>query len=447
MSKYFWSKTLLLFGMMLFVGVGLTPAQAQRSQGPEAEAEVAFAWFDLQLQLAQTTPGFSPPVVSRAFAYTGVTLYEALVPGAEQYQTLAGQLNALTELPQPSPGVRYHWPTVANSALATITRFMYPNASAENKAAIDTLYERFADTYASDVDEDVFARSVTQGRVVADAIYIWSLTDGGHEGHLRNFPATYDPVSGESMWRPTPRRGGDPQPALLPYWGNNRPFVLKAGDECAPAAPPEYSEDPESPFYAEAMEVYETVNNLTMEQNVIASFWSDNPGQTATPPGHSLAITTLLLRQQPDLALAEAGEVYAKVGIAVADAFIGCWNIKYKYNLPRPVTVIQEMIDPDWMPPLTTPPFPEYPSGHSVQSGAVAQVLTATFGEYYAFHDNTHEARGFAPRLFESFLAFADEAAMSRLYGGIHYRAAIEEGLLQGRCIGDRVNALAFYRS
>ncbi len=440
--RHFWSKALLLVSMMVFVGVGLAPAQAQ----PEAEAEVAFAWFDLQLQLAQTTPGFSPPVVSRAFAYTGVTLYEALVPGAEQYQTLAGQLNGLTELPQPSPGVRYHWPTVANSALATITRFMYPNASAENKAAIDALYNRFADTYARDVDEDVFARSVTQGRVVADAIYIWSLTDGGHEGHLRNFPAVYVPLTGTGMWRPTPRRGGDPQSALLPYWGNNRPFALKAGDECAPAAPPPYSEDPDSAFYAEAMEVYETVNNLTMEQNVIASYWSDDPGQTATPGGHSLSITTLLLRQQPDLMLAEAGEVYAKVGIAVADAFIGCWNIKYKHNLLRPVTYIQAVIDPDWMPPLTTPPFPEYPSGHSVQSGAVAQVLTATFGEYYAFHDNTHEARGFAPRLFESFLGFADEAAMSRLYGGIHYRAAIEEGIAQGRCIGDRVNALAFYR-
>jgi membrane-associated phospholipid phosphatase len=141
-----------------------------------------------------------------------------------------------------------------------------------------------------------------------------------------------------------------------------------------------------------------------------------------------------------------AAEAYAKVGIVLADSFIGCWNAKYEYNLLRPVTYIHERIDPNWNTLLNTPPFPEYPSGHSVQSGAVAAVLTDLFGDNYAFVDHTHEGRGFPPRSFASFTAFAEEAALSRLYGGIHYRRAIEAGLTQGECIGAQVNALEVRR-
>jgi membrane-associated phospholipid phosphatase len=142
--------------------------------------------------------------------------------------------------------------------------------------------------------------------------------------------------------------------------------------------------------------------------------------------------------------LAAAAEAYAKVGIAVCDAFIACWHQKYVYNLLRPVTYIQRLIDPSWTPLLTTPPFPEYASGHSVQSGAAFEVLTDLFGDRYAFSDHTHDARGLAARSFASFHHAAQEAASSRLYGGIHFPAAILNGVTQGRCVGSAVRAMPF---
>lgn len=431
----------LLIGLLGW-SVGTQSAQADEAN-LQADGEVAMAWFDLQLKLVKETPGFSPPVAARALGYSGVTLYEAVVNGMPDYQSLAGQLNKLKAIPQPPADLVYHWPTVANRALATITKQLFPTATPENLAAIDELYAWYAREFAGEVDAETFNRSDIRGRVVANAIYIWSMRDGGHKGFARNFPADYVPPTGAGLWIATPRVEGDPQPALQPYWGNNRPFALKAGDECAPPAPLAYSEDPESPFYAEALEVYETVNNLGPEEAEIAAFWSDDPGATATPGGHSISILTQVLRQE-QAGLELAAEAYARMGIALADAFIGCWNIKFEHNLLRPVTYIQHLMDADWMPVLNTPPFPEYPSGHSVQSGAAAAVLTQLFGENYAFVDYTHEDRGFAPRSFDSFDAFAQEAAISRLYGGIHYRMAIDLGVEQGACIGARVNALAF---
>jgi hypothetical protein len=184
------------------------------------------------------------------------------------------------------------------------------------------------------------------------------------------------------------------------------------------------------------------VNGLTSEQNAIARFWADDPARTATPPGHSLSILTQLLVSE-DSSLLDAAEASARLGIAVCDAFIACWHTKYRYNLLRPITYIRAHIDPTWGSPLpvTTPPFPEYTSGHSVQSGATAEVLTALFGRR-SFTDHTHDALGLPARTFDSFDAAAEEAAVSRLYGGIHYRSAIERGLEQGRAIGIRVAAL-----
>src|SRR5690606_19030531 len=180
----------------------------------------------------------------------------------------------------------------------------------------------------------------------------------------------------------------------------------------------------------------------------IALFWSDDPGHTPTPSGHWLSILNQVLVHE-EATLDVAAEAYAKLGIAMADAFITCWNTKFAYNVVRPISYIQTVIDPGWntpdlTDPVMTPPFPEYTSGHSVQSGAAATVLTGLFGDNYAFIDTTHEARGLSSRSFQSFYAAADEAAISRLYGGIHYRSAIELGLEQGKCVGERVLELRF---
>jgi membrane-associated phospholipid phosphatase len=409
------------------------------------DSRVATAWFNLSLKLVQETPGYTPPVAARAFGYMGVTLYEAVRPGSLGARSLAGQLNGLEQLPRPRLLAELHWALAANSAMATMSRHLFPTTTPENLAAITELEAAFATQFAGEVDEATFTHSVAWGATLANAIFDWSQADGGHEGYARNFPEEYVPPVGAGMWVRT--SANQPQP-LQPQWGNNRPFVLASGDECPAPPPPAYSEDPRSQFYLEAWEVYQIGLNLSSEQRLIAHFWSDDPAITATPPGHWVAILGQVLAQEKST-LDTAAEAYAKLGIAVADAFITCWRTKYIYNLLRPITYIQQVIDPNWnrgaiIDPVSTPPFPEYTSGHSVQSSAAATVLSGIFGNEYAFIDATHIGRGLAPRHYHSFAAAAHEAALSRLYGGIHYRSAIEVGVEQGACIGQRVLQLKF---
>ncbi len=413
------------------LGLEVRPAAAAgRFPGADAYgAEVPAGWFDLARDLVRTTPGFSPPVASRAFGYVGVALHEAVLPA----RSFAGRVNGLTP-PAVSPDDAYHWPSVANAALAEILRLLFPTAP--NAGAIGVLEQGFAEQAQAALPPGIYKRSVARGAEVARHVFDWSKSDGGHEGFRTNFPP-YTPPAGPGLWLPTPP---DFSSALQPSWGSNRPFALPNGDFGDPGPPPAYSEAPGSAFHTEAKECYEVVTALTAEQTAIARFWSDDPGQTATPPGHSISILTQIVRlQRPSLAL--AAEAYAKAGMAVADAFISCWRTKYRYNLLRPVTYVQRVIDPTWTPLLVTPPFPEYTSGHSVQSGAAAAVMTALFGRV-AFTDHTHDARGLPARSFNSFAEAAEEAAVSRLYGGIHFRSAIERGLEQGRAVAARANAL-----
>ena len=376
-------------------------------------------------------------MAARLFGYAGVALYEAVAPGMPGYRSLTGQLNELPPLPQPDPQLAYHWPTVANAALATLFRTMFASASGDSQRAIADLEEQLEDQFAAEVAPDVLQRSVAQGQLVGLAIFDWAQADG--YAYLNN--CAYTPPIGSGLWTPTPPKFASP---LQPCWGQMRPFVLRErSDECQPSAQPVYSEETTSQFYLEALEVYQTVKNLTAEQQEIARYWSDDAGRTGTPPGHAISVLTQIVRDQ-NLSLDAAAEAYARLGIAEADAFISCWQTKFATNVVRPVTYINQVIDPSWTSPITTPPFPEYTSGHSVQSAAAATVLTALFGDDFAFTDHTHDALGFAPRSYSSFFDMADEAAISRLYGGIHYRSAIDAGLEQGRCIGQRVVALKF---
>ena len=213
-------------------------------------------------------------------------------------------------------------------------------------------------------------------------------------------------------------------------------------------APPVYAEDPDSEFYAHARAVYDIGRSLTDEQRTIAQFWADTPGATGTPSGHWIAIMGQLARADA-LSLMAVAEGFAQVGIAVADAFIGCWQTKYTYNLLRPVTFIQHVIDPTWAPYLSTPPFPEYTSGHATQSAAAAAVLTAMFG-IRRFTDTTHTDHGLMPTSRRGPSAPSmrrRRAAISRVYAGIHFPFGSQQGLGQGRCIGqvirDRVQFTA----
>lgn len=430
------------------------PARAQDSAAMRPaqaySAAVATEWFELAVQLVQQTPGNSPPVASRALAYLGLGLYESVAPGMPQHTSLAGQLNELDSLPWAQPDEALHWPSVANASLAAMTRMMFPNASAENKARIDLLERNLPLKLGRDFDPatltpEITNRSQTFGRLMAMALMTWARTDGGHEawGAPRRGRESYLPPSGPGQWSATPPAFAK---ALLPWWGENRPFVLKRAGDCAAPAPPAYSEAPGSAFHAEALEVYRISNAATQQQRQFALYWADDAGKTPTPAGHWVFIATDLLKARK-ASLAEAATSYARLNLAMADAFIAAWHTKYSLNLLRPVTYVQLVIDSNWVPTLMdTPPFPEYPSGHSVQSSAAAAVLGAQFGANTAFTDNTHNDRGWGPRDFPSFKAAADEAALSRLYAGIHFRSGVVGGQQQGACVARQVLALKLQR-
>ncbi len=400
-------------------------------------SDVVVSWFNLIKVLTTETAGYTPPVAARAFGYTGVALYESLQVGAKNKQSLSGTLNALNLEFELEEGLEYHWPTVANTVLATMTKFFYSNASIANYSRILELEIEFNNQYSDDIFGEVLNRSIIFANDLAEQIVLWSTTDGGYNAQFNNFPIEYEPLPGIEFWKPTALN----QRALQPYWGNNRPFISLNLENCIPIDPPVYSTDVNSVYYARALEVYEVVNNVTPEQTVIAEFWSDDPQTSATPPGHSISILNQLINDN-NFDLLASSEAFAQLAIGINDSFISCWKVKYTTNYPRPVTVINHQIDASWETILETPPFPEYTSGHSVQSGALAAILTSLFGDNYSFIDRTHENRtdiDGTPREYSSFFHMAEEAAESRLYGGIHYREAIDLGLEQGYQIGENV--------
>jgi hypothetical protein len=408
---------------------------------------VVTEWFRLVLPALQQTPGQSPPVAARTLAYLGVGLYESIVPGIPGQRSLTGQLAELQSLPPVQPDEPLHWPTVANATLAALVRMLLPNAPADWVNRIDALERNMPLAQIADFDPaerspEVVIRSETHGRLLAMAIMTWARTDGGHDvlGARRvRIDASYVSPSGPGAWVPTPPRFQRP---LLPYWGSNRPFMTQAIARCKLPGPPPYDETAGSAFRREADEVHQAGTSPTEDQRRIALYWADDPGKTPTPAGHWAWILTDLLRDRKS-DLAAAAEVYARMGIAMSDAFVATWKTKYEVNLLRPVTYIQMVSDTNWVPPLMeTPPFPEYPSGHSALSAAAATVLASQFGERTAFDDRAHNDRGWGPRRFASFASAADEAALSRLYAGIHFRSAIEHGSQLGRCVGGAALAL-----
>lgn len=416
--------------VMTGMAAALTFPRAVLAADGAGAAGVVNDWYRLVLELVRHTATMSPPVASRAFAYLGVTAWEALSgPGR---LSLAGQVTALTPLPARPAGLNDA--AVLQAAMATTLTALFANTGPTGQRAVAAMARRLDERVTAGLAPDLAAASTAHGRAVAEHILAWSQDDGGAVIDNLGFPQTPSVAEHPQDWVPTSLVALQQAP-LLPTWGSNRTFAMPAGVTCALPAPPEYSEDPGSDFYKQAKEVYDTSLTLTDEQKTIARFWSDDPMLSSTPPGHWVAIAADILEEQ-DAPADRRAEVMALLGITLADAFIACWRDKYAFNLLRPVTYIRRLIDKNWEPLLITPPFPEYPSGHSSQSGAAATVLTGLFGEGFAFVDRTHADEGMDGRPFPDFWTAARDAGISRLYGGIHFRAAIERGLDQGACVG-----------
>ncbi len=423
------------------VDAGALGPQAPETGAPVRSygAEVPLAYYELSFKLSKRTGGITPPVQARIFAYMGLALYESLVAGMPHHQSIARHLNGIGELPEAHGN--YHWPLVASAALAEVMRGLWgdaTNVAAQNVADIDALEAQFA-AAAGDLHGSLGRRSTDFGHAVGAAVFETSKDDGEHQGYLTNFPTSYVPPVGPGRWVPLPG-----QTALQPFWRDQMTAFVSAGAACDPGPPPVYSETPGSEFYNQAREVRDVSSNLTPEQLTIARFWADGPG-TIGGPGHSLSTTSQVLAQV-GANLEQAAETFARVGIADADAVLSCWFSKYEYNLIRPVSYIHNVIDPAYTTPLPTPPFPEYTSAHSAQTAAALSTLQELFGDI-GYTDHTHDVDGFAPRSFMSLSASMLETGISRLYGGIHYRAAIFDGFAQGRCVSAKVAALPWRKS
>lgn len=421
------------FGLVLFTS-------APSFAAAPTPQNVILSWYGLINTLVRHTATYSPPVAARAYAYLGVMTYESVASGSDNLQTLAGQLNGLKPLPKREAGKVYDTDVVLNAALAAFSKVFFENTGPSGQNAMAATEERLTAMVSSGVAPDVMERSVAHGKAIAAAIIDWSKNDGGAVIKNMGFTENYKIKVGPQYWVPTNQQALQQKP-LLPNWGNNRTFAIPKITACELMPPLPYSEKKSSRFYEQALEVYNVSKTLTPDQRALAIFWSDDPLLTLTPAGHGISIAMQIL-ERDNVDLEKTVDVLARLGVAQADAMIGAWHAKYIYMLLRPITYIQRHIDKKWESLLITPPFPDYLSGHSVQAGSLAVVMTKEFGENFAFEDKTGERDGLAPRKFGSFQEAANEAAMSRLYGGIHYRGAIENGLAYGKCIGAYSSAL-----
>lgn len=380
---------------------------------------------------------FSPPVASRIYAYMSIAGYEAARHEDKKYLTMAGQLNGLNPFPEPEPGQEYSYSLAASQAMLKVGRAL---VFSEDK--LDAYYNKVMDQFKeTGMPADVFDRSIAFGTVVADHVMAWSTKDNYKQS--RSFPK-YSILDDPSTWKPTPPAYMD---AVEPHWNKIRPFAIDSATQFKPQPAPPFSTEKNSPFYNLALEVHDTGTHLTEEQREIASFWDCNPfvmnvkghvmfaTKKISPGGHWMNITQVACIKN-NVDFVAATEAYARVAISLVDGFISCWDEKYRSKLIRPETYINQYIDENWVPLLQTPPFPEYTSGHSVISSSAAIALTNLFGDNFAFTDSTELEFGLTSRKFNSFVEASKEAAVSRMYGGIHYRPACDNGIVQGTALG-----------
>jgi hypothetical protein len=408
-------------------------------------------WADMTLYLSKNTPANSPTYASRAIGYIGLTMYESVVHGFPDSQSLAGQLNGLEPLPLPEDGEIYDWQIAFSAAQAEILKGIYMQTSDENKLKIDSLERRIERVL--NLEAGLNERSKMYGKSVAKAIYDWSMTDGGHRGYLHNFDKEIKHEEFPGSWKPPLFAQSFSHHPLHPYWGENRTFLI----ENAALETPEiiaFDSGKGSDYYKEFLAVYEKEQSLTQAEKEAALWWGDDPDDTFTPPGHSFYLTTLAVEERKPNII-EASAAYAKVGLSVADAFINCWKWKYHFFSERPNTFIPKFIDAEWESFWPDPPFPSFPSGHAIQAAAAATSLGYSFTGPISFIDSSHIGRkrdelrntDFKPRSFNSFWDVALETADSRFYGGIHTPQDNKVGLTEGKRIAENVNNLKWKRS
>jgi len=383
---------------------------------------------------------FSPNVASRIYAYANIAAYEVLVKQQAGYRSLYGQVKSFPQIPSPAGEIVPSLSAVY-AFLQVGKKLVFSEPMLEDSITSLVTWYR-----TKNIPAKTYQASLAYGKQVADSVIKWLSADQYRETRrIRRYNFSRQP----GKWIPTPPGY---MAAVEPYWNKIRTITLDSASQFKPPLPTVFSSEKNSLFYKEAYTVYEAGIRITQDQKDIANFWDCNPfslntdghlnfaGKKISPAGHWISIIGIACRKAGKN-LAASAAAYTLTSIALFDGFISCWDEKYRSNLIRPETYINAHIDESWRPLLQTPPFPEYTSGHSVISTAAAVVLSASFGPAFSFDDNSETDYGLPVRHFASFMAAADEAAVSRLYGGIHYRPAIENGQKQGKKVGEWVLA------
>lgn len=384
--------------------------------------------------------GFTPPVAARIYVYSALAAYEAIRHQSPDAVSLTAQLRGFGAMPEPEKGKAYDYTLAASKAFFKVVRNVKVFSVDSLSKYEDPLYA----SYQQNLEKDVFDRSVVLGDSIAAVILARAKNDGylksrGKEKYL----GSNDP----GKWRPTPP---DYLDGVEWCWNTMQTLLMDSASQFMPPRPPAYSKDSTSAFYKFAKEVYDIGRNLTQEQKDIAKYWDDNPfviehsghlmfaNKKITPGGHWMGIAAIAAKQSKADAVKTA-RTYALTAVALYEGFISCWDEKYRSSVVRPVTVINEWWDHGWMPFLQTPPFPEYSSGHSTITAASATVLTALYGENYAFNDTSDLRYIGMQKQFKSFNEAAAECSISRVYGGIHYRSGTDAGAEQGKKVGELI--------
>lgn len=398
-------------------------------------SDVAVSWLNMQLTMFRVPlpAGTGSQATDRAQAYSGIALYEAVVPGMPAYQSLTGQLNGFPEMPSTEPGKAYHWAASANAALAEISRRLFPTTADANKTAMNDLENNLNAGYADEVDAATLQRSIAFGKEVATRVANWAAADG-----VANVNPPYVlpvgtglPPIGTGLWIPT-----STTPPVGAFAYQRRLIVSGSADGTALTPLPSFSTDPASPFYAMVKEVYDASLTLTPDQKAMADYFKDNPGYS--PGGGFVWILSEALRiAHPTLD--QAALTYAKVGIAQNDATIVLFTNKYIFNVIRPVTYIRAYINPTWNTYIPTPNHPEFPSGHATTNGAVLTMMSNCFGENFQMTLHTYDYLNYPSRTYNTFTQMGLDMADSRFYGGLHYKETCVKSIAQGKKVAENI--------
>lgn len=429
-------RNVIVFALIGIAVNAFSQKQSNNEQDIQLLADNVFHLSEVMLHDAA-----APVAASRFYAYALLGAYEATHYATGRLPNLNEKFNVNPLIKSPVVPKNFHLSLASNYAMLEVGRFIMPSGPMliENQKTLITFFKKKKKISDTDIKDNI-----RYAEEIAAYVIAYAKSDGYNK--LSTY-TRYTPSKKEGHWYPTPP---EYMSAVEPQWKTVRAFFLDSAAQFVSPPPVAYSKDSTSAFYKLMLEVYNAKNNITKEQLEIANFWDCNPfavtysGHLAiglkkiSPAGHWMGITGITCKKA-NISLDSAILVHTLAAITLHDAFISCWDEKYRSDRIRPESAINILLDPTWRPVLQTPPFPEYTSGHSVASSSVAVILTYLLGDNFSFVDTSEIYFGLPAREFKSFYQAADEAAISRLYGGIHFRDACEFGVQQGKQIGQFV--------